>query len=102
MKAAHTLRWAARVEGVSLLLLFAVAMPLKYWAGLPAAVTLAGGVHGLSFAWLCVALFRAHLELGLTARGMLRLLVAAVLPFGFLWGEGELRQQLGKRREADR
>lgn len=93
MSAARGLRWAARIEGVSLLLLLAVAMPLKYAAGLPSAVTLAGSVHGLSFLWLCGASLRAQLELGLGARVVLRLLLAAAVPFGFLYVEAELRDR---------
>jgi integral membrane protein len=91
MTAARSLRWSARVEGLTLLLLLGVAMPLKYLAGLPAAVTLAGSLHGLSFVWLCITLLRAQLELGLRARTVLRVLLAALLPFGFLRIDAELR-----------
>jgi integral membrane protein len=41
--------WVALLEGVSLLLLLFVAMPLKYWVGLPLAVRVVGLVHGLMF-----------------------------------------------------
>ena len=37
------------VEGVSFLLLMGVAMPLKYFAGMPEAVKLAGWCHGVFF-----------------------------------------------------
>ncbi len=43
---AHTLHRMGRIEGVSLLLLLGVAMPLKYLAGQPLAVTVVGSVHG--------------------------------------------------------
>lgn len=34
------------LDGISLLVLLGIAMPLKYWAGMPYAVTLAGSIHG--------------------------------------------------------
>ncbi|KKJ79704.1 putative membrane protein YdzA, partial [Bacillus subtilis] len=40
------LRTMGFIEGMSLLILLFIAMPLKYWAGLPLAVTIVGSVHG--------------------------------------------------------
>eukprot|EP01031_Cornospumella_fuschlensis_P007196 gene7196-8921_t len=42
-------RRIAFMEGVSFLLLLGIAMPLKYFAGLPAAVKYVGWAHGLLF-----------------------------------------------------
>ena len=39
----------AIVEGISTIILFFVAMPLKYWAGMPLAVTHVGWAHGVLF-----------------------------------------------------
>jgi integral membrane protein len=44
-----TFEWVAILEGVSLLVLLCIAMPLKYLAGLPLAVRVVGLVHGLAF-----------------------------------------------------
>lgn len=41
-------------EGISFLVLLFIAMPLKYFANLPMAVTVVGGLHGvlfIAFAW---------------------------------------------------
>ena len=43
------LRAVGMVEAVSFLLLLGVAMPLKYFAGMPLAVKIAGWIHGLLF-----------------------------------------------------
>ena len=43
------LRVVAFVEGVSYLVLLSVAMPLKYFAGMPSAVKTVGWVHGVLF-----------------------------------------------------
>lgn len=45
----------ARLEGVSLLLLFFVAMPLKYAAGIPEPVAWVGWAHGALFLLYLVA-----------------------------------------------
>ena len=84
------------VEGTSTLLLFLVAMPLKYLAGLPFAVTIVGSIHGALFVVYVLMLFlavsRVPLPLGLVAWG----LVGAVVPFGpFVFDVGL------KRRLAD-
>ena len=49
------LRLLGHVEGVSTLLLFGVAMPLKYVYGMPLAVSIAGSLHGLLFVGLVLA-----------------------------------------------
>mgnify|MGYP001566950446 CR=1 FL=1 len=56
MKLVHTLRLTTLAEGVSFLLLLGVAMPLKYLAGIPLAVAIAGWLHGILFGGLCVLL----------------------------------------------
>ena len=40
------LRLMGFIEGMSLLILLFIAMPLKYWADYPMAVTIVGSVHG--------------------------------------------------------
>ena len=78
----RALRQLAIVEGVSTLVLFFVAMPLKYFAGMPMAVTVVGSIHGALFValvvMLLVAIPKVPISLGLAAAGM----VAAVVPGG--------------------
>lgn len=78
----HTLRLLALIEGVSFLFLLGVAMPLKYMAGMPLPVKIAGWVHGLLFIALCYVLFTVTIEKRwpLLRSGMVFL--AALLPFG--------------------
>lgn len=76
------LRQLAIVEGISTLVLFGVAMPLKYFAGMPLAVTLVGSVHGFLFLalvlMLLLAIWKVPISLGLAAAGV----VAAIIPGG--------------------
>lgn len=76
------LRMAGMVEGVSFLLLLFVAMPLKYLAGRPEAVSVVGWVHGVLFVLFCLALLQAMLDHDWPVRKAILPMVAALLPFG--------------------
>ena len=56
------LRAIGMLEGVSFLVLLGVAMPLKYLAGMPAAVKIVGWVHGILFVALCWTLAEVQRE----------------------------------------
>ena len=90
------LRIIGDVEGVSYLLLLGVAMPLKYRAGLPGAVTWVGGVHGALFLAFGAALLQVHLvrrwPLPKTALAFL----SSLIPFGTF-----LLSRTIRREEAD-
>ena len=76
------LRLLSIVEGTSTLLLFGIAMPLKYLANMPLVVQIVGPLHGLLFVCLAIvfllAIRRVPISKSLAAAGI----VAAVLPFG--------------------
>ena len=70
------------IEGVSTLLLFFIAIPLKYFAGYPMAVTVVGSIHGGLFVLIALmfilAIFRVLISVGLAFGGVF----AAIVPFG--------------------
>ena len=76
------LRMLGMVEGTSTLLLFGVAMPLKYLYDMPLAVRIVGSAHGLLFislALMCsIAIDRVPIGNKLGAAGVL----GAIVPFG--------------------
>ena len=76
------LRRLGFVEGISTLVLFGVAMPLKYVAGLPIAVRIAGSVHGFLFVWLVVMLLMATRRVPISRLLAVAGILAAVVPFG--------------------
>jgi|SRR4051794_20582134 integral membrane protein len=88
--ALERLRWIAKIEGVSFLLLLGIAMPLKYAAGLPIAVKMVGWAHGVLFILFLVSLgsarHRAQLPWGLGAL----VFIASLLPFGPFLIDGRL------------
>ena len=90
LKFLRVLRLVSRIEGVSTLVLFGIAMPLKYLAGMPRAVTVVGSIHGALFvglvAMFVVAVGRVPISLRVALTGML----AAVFPFGPFWFDRRL------------
>jgi len=92
------LRAIGLVEGVSFLVLLGIAMPLKYLAGLPQAVTVVGWIHGLLFVAFCIALTQAHHDAKWTAWRSGVILIAALLPFGPFVVDKKLRIEDEKLR----
>ncbi|MCL4113645.1 UNVERIFIED_CONTAM: hypothetical protein GTU68_049272 [Idotea baltica] len=70
------------IEGISTLILFGIAMPLKYIAGIPMAVKIAGNLHGVLFVALVVMLMMAITRIPITKRMAFAGIAAAVIPFG--------------------
>jgi len=81
------------IEGISFLVLLGIAMPLKYLAGMPQAVTVAGWLHGMLFIAFCIALTQAREEAKWDARQTGTILIAALLPFGPFVIDSGLRKQ---------
>lgn len=78
----NTLRLANLAEAATLVLLFCIAMPLKYMAGLPIAVSIVGSIHGLCFILFIVVLMRALAMRTVGIGYSLALVVGAFIPFG--------------------
>lgn len=76
------LRLLSIIEGISTLILFGIAMPLKYLAGMPLAVRIFGSLHGFLFVCLAIAFVLAIKWVPISKRLATTGLVAAVLPFG--------------------
>lgn len=76
------LRILGFVEGVSTLVLFGVAMPLKYAAGIPQAVTVVGSLHGLLFLGLVTAFILAVRRVPMPPNLAVAGILGAVVPFG--------------------
>jgi integral membrane protein len=78
------------IEGISTLVLFGVAMPLKYAAGVPMAVRIAGSIHGLLFVVLAVMFILAIKRVPIPRRMAVLGIVAAIVPFGPFVMDGKL------------
>ena len=89
----------AWLEGVSLLVLFGIAMPLKYMAGMPMAVRWVGSIHGLFFGIYCILLGAAWMHCGWSLKKVATYFVAALVPFGTFMIDKSLRESLPQRAE---
>ncbi|MCL4128466.1 UNVERIFIED_CONTAM: hypothetical protein GTU68_019880 [Idotea baltica] len=70
------------IEGISTLILFFIAMPLKYYANIPAAVSIIGPIHGLLFIALCVMFFLAIKKISISTTLAAMGILSAIIPFG--------------------
>jgi integral membrane protein len=81
-------------EGLSFLVLLGIAMPLKYFAGMPLAVRIVGMAHGILFTLYVVATIQAALEYDWQWKRTALVLIASVLPAGpFIVDAKVLREQ---------
>ena len=77
------------LEGISALLLFAVAMPVKYIGGEPALVSVVGAIHGALFvAFVSLLFYGVGRHWNMTA--LLHGFVAAIVPAGPFLFDGML------------
>jgi integral membrane protein len=88
-------RRVAFVEGVTTLVLFLVAMPIKYLAGNPAPVRIAGWIHGVAFIANVVMMWIALRGRGWTSWELGRTFAAALFPFGTFVNDRFLREREG-------
>ena len=75
-------KWVAYAEGASFLVLLGIAMPLKYFAGLPQPVRVVGMAHGVLFIAYVLLVFNAVGAGRFDARKAVWALIASLLPFG--------------------
>lgn len=70
------------VEGISTLVLFFVAMPLKYVWGMPIAVSIVGPIHGILFIGLVVLFLIGRRRVPLPTWLVWAGIIGAIVPFG--------------------
>ena len=91
-----TFSWFRKIafaEGVSFLVLLLVAMPLKYMANMPLAVTIVGGLHGVLFVAFIILGREVMSEYKLGWGWMGKAMLASVLPFGTFYMDREWKKE---------
>lgn len=88
----RVLRIASAIEGVTLMLLFLVAMPLKYMADTPLAVSIVGPIHGAAFLIYTALVLQSFMSRLISATEVARLMVVAFVPLGAWMVAGMLRR----------
>lgn len=85
MKSKKLITWFRRVaiaEGISFLVLLLIAMPLKYFAGLPEAVKIVGWVHGVLFVAFLALAYEVKTVVNENFTWLIKAFIASLLPFG--------------------
>lgn len=97
-------RAAGLVEGVSALILFFIAMPLKYLSGMPElgkeVVYWVGAIHGALFIGYALITFVAWGQGALTAKLVGTAAVASIIPFGPFVLDGVLKRHEERTKAA--
>ena len=90
------LNWFRKIaitEGISFLLLLFIAMPLKYFAGLPLAVKYLGWAHGVLFVAFLILAFEVKIMLGKNFGWLVKAFLASIVPFGTFIFDRELKKE---------
>lgn len=82
MSAIRNLRFIGIAEGISFLVLLLIAMPLKYFFGIPIAVKVVGWMHGVLFILYILVVLLAIKAMDWSFFGVIIALAASLIPFG--------------------
>jgi integral membrane protein len=87
------LRRVGFLEGVSLLVLLFIAMPLKYIWHQPGAVKIVGWIHGALFVLFMLLLLRVYEQKAWSFKKVVLGFLAAFLPFGTFVFDRQLKKE---------
>lgn len=82
-------KWIARGEGISLLVLLFIAMPLKYIWNNPSWVEVVGMIHGVLFVAYVAWAIWVYLELKWSIKRLALVILASIIPFGTFYVESK-------------
>jgi integral membrane protein len=80
------------IEGASLLVLLFIAMPLKYWAGLPEVVSVVGALHGAFFISYLLIIAYTTFKIRWSILWALSAVIVAFIPFGNIILDSKLKK----------
>ena len=78
----HRLELTSRLEAITLILLIAIAVPLKHWGGWPLGVKIMGPVHGIAFCTYLWIVIQTTSGADWRAGEVVRMIALSVLPAG--------------------
>ena len=91
-----TFSWFRKIafaEGISFLFLLLIAMPLKYLADMPLAVSIVGGLHGILFVSFIILAFLVKEEYNKNLSWLFKSFLASIIPFGTLIMDKEWKKE---------
>src|SRR5690606_20476816 len=87
-------------EAVSTVMLFFVAMPLKYFAEIPEAVRIAGSIHGFLVVLFVIFLIMCWQSYGWKFSRVATYFVLSLIPIVSFWIERDVKREIANKREA--
>lgn len=93
MKTFPWFRKTAFIEGISYLVLLLIAMPLKYLADMPMAVTIIGGIHGVLFVALLILAFIVKETYNKNLGWLIKAFISSIIPFGTFYMDKEWKRE---------
>lgn len=81
-------------EAVSTVILFFVAMPLKYFADIPEAVRIAGSIHGFLVVLFVILLVMCWNEYKWSFSRVAKYFFLSLIPIVSFWVEKDLKKQM--------
>ncbi|HSL05516.1 MAG TPA: DUF3817 domain-containing protein [Nitrospiraceae bacterium] len=93
MSQIRVFRMIALAEGISFLTLLFIAMPMKYFMGMPDVVRVVGSIHGGLFVLYVGLLAMLHFRQRWSFMFSLYALIASVIPFGTFMLDKHLREK---------
>ncbi|OHE06732.1 MAG: hypothetical protein A2513_03695 [Sulfurimonas sp. RIFOXYD12_FULL_33_39] len=93
MKNVNVTRFAEinTIEGYSYLILLFIAMPMKYFFGIPLAVKIVGMIHGILFIMFCYYLIKAWGEAKWSIKRSTVFFIASLVPFGTFFTKDKIK-----------
>lgn len=86
-------RKTAFAEGISFIVLLFVAMPLKYFAGMPMAVTIIGSAHGALFVAFMALAYMVKEQYNKPLSWGVKAFLASIIPFGTFYMEKQWKKE---------
>ena len=93
MSQIRVFRMLALAEGISFLTLLFIAMPMKYFLGMPEVVRVVGSIHGGLFLLYVGLLTTIHFRQRWSVMFSLYAFVASIIPFGTFMLDKHLREK---------
>jgi integral membrane protein len=93
MSQIRVFRMIALTEGISFLTLLFIAMPMKYFMGMPEVVRVVGTIHGVLFLLYVGLLATLHFRQRWSVIFSLYAFLASIIPFGTFVLDKQLREK---------
>ena len=95
-------KWACIAEGITCILLYAIAMPMKYQWGIWQQMPAIGSLHGIAFLWYMAMLYYVRTPLKWDDEDLFIAGLAGFFPFLTFWVEKKLIPQEIPTEEIER